>query len=173
MHKEPNKVCKNNIKVNYITLDLKRKRHCYRLWSTKFVCLRFGNYQIFEENCCPYLWGIFTLKKLKNSLSSVMLATTFKTSEFNNTERRNFRNIWTLNFETYYIFFFVSNLYCYVTGAESENFQDNPLSPKKIQYLFSSRRIILPPLSELHVKPFQNRSTDNHPRFTDVFMAKF
>jgi len=51
-----------------------------------------------------------------------MLETTLKTTEFNNTERRNFRNIWTLNFETYYISFFASKLPCDVTGAESENF---------------------------------------------------
>lgn len=56
-----------------------------------------------------------------------MLKTNFKTTDFNNTERHNFRNIWTLNFETYYISFFASKLYCDVIGAESGNFQDTPL----------------------------------------------
>ena len=86
-----------------------------------------------------------------------MFETTFKTTEFNNTERHNFRNIWTLDFETYCIFFSVKSF-----GAESENFQDIPLSPKKIQYFVSSRRIRLRLWLLSHVKPFQNRSTDDH-----------
>jgi hypothetical protein len=71
------------------------------------------------------------LKDWKPQFPPVKLAITNTTIGFNKKEGRNFRNIWTMNFETSYISFVVSNLYCHVVGGWKRKLSWHSITPWK------------------------------------------